>query len=135
MNRRAWLYVASGYVVMAVGLLVFGFLLQHQVHRIDATQRQIKATQRRALATQRQIRATQQEAATIAVHNAGATCTLALKPSLRQRQELIESFLKLGVPITRFFERPRCVQVARKAARDIFDGQGLPPALERELGR
>lgn len=118
MSRRAWWLVAGGYLVMAAGFLVFAFVLAHHVNENQTTVKEVRALQ--------------QEAATIAVHNAGATCTVARKLTNAEERELIDSYLELNVPISHFFP-PECVQVARRAARDIFGTQPLPPALEREL--
>lgn len=105
------MYVASGYVVMAVGFIVFGFILQHQVNRIDDTQKRIKQTQA--------------DLGALAIHNSGAICLVATVPTHMEATKIVDAYLAGNVKITALFT-PKCAEVARRAARDVFDDH--PPS-------
>jgi len=107
-TRRAWIYVTTGYVCMAVGFIVFGFILNHEVNRISQTQKYL---------------------GTAVVHNAGAICLGLTAPSKAAEMAIVESFLKdHGATIAKQFT-PICRAAAAKAAHDIFD-HNLPPGVD-----
>jgi len=113
MTRRAWIYVTTGYVLMAVGFLIVLFILNSHIQTVKQTQRQL---------------------ATVAVHNAGAICLIATAPTQAEEREIVEAFLRGDGTVVRLFT-PMCARVASKAAHDIFGGGRLPDDLEEELER
>lgn len=112
MTRRAWIWVTTGYVAMAAGFIVLGFILAHEIRVVRSTQRQL---------------------ATVAVHNAGAICLGLTAPTKEEEMTIIDAFLRGDGTIVAQFT-PVCARVAEKAARDIFNGN-LPAELHNELHR
>lgn len=113
MTHRAWVLIVSGYVAMAAGFIVLGFILAHEIRVIRSTQKQL---------------------ATIAVHNAGAICLGLTAPGKEQEMAIIEAYLEGDGTIVAQFT-PTCARVAERAARDIFNGGALPDDLQAQLNR
>jgi predicted lactoylglutathione lyase len=123
----------GGYVAMAIGFVILGFILNHQVNQLDQTQDEIQTTQRMALMTQKTIKQIQKAAATTAIHNAGAICLGLTAKTKEDEIRIVEAFLASGETITAQFT-PQCRAAAHKAAEDIFGPSGIPPELHKELG-
>jgi len=114
MTRRAWLFVTGGYVCMAVGFIVFGFLLSNHVNTIRATQKTALATQRGLVGEQRALEG-------VAVRNAQMVCLIAIAPggSNNARRTLLDEYVRTGHPPPADRYGPPCPEVVAIARKNL----------------